>query len=297
MKIISRKDSLFTGGHTACAGCAGVMAVHQALRVLGKDIIIVNSTGCLEIVSSRYPISPWKVPYIHCLFENASSVATGVLETIKQKGNHHTKVVVMAGDGATYDIGIGPLSGMLERGDDVLYICYNNEAYMNTGIQRSSATPLGAATTTSQAGKEVPGKPEVKKDIVAIAAAHGAYAASSSVAYPADYEKKLAKAKDMKGARFITVHSPCVPGWGISESLTVELARKAVETGLCFLYEIENGKVVINYSPEKFKPVEEYLKPQKRFKHLFKPENKKILKEIEDYRNKSWESLKRRAKY
>jgi pyruvate ferredoxin oxidoreductase beta subunit len=237
--------------------------VREALRALGSDIIVVNATGCMEIVSTRYPQSMWLVPYIHSLFENAPAVASGVSAALKAKGNAHTKVVVIAGDGSTYDIGFGSLSGMLERDDDVLYICYNNECYANTGVQRSGATPFAAATTTSPAGKQ-----QWRKNIAFIAAAHGApYVASACISYPKDFENKLKKAVALQGAKYVEVLSPCPIGWRFDSDATVQLGKKAVETGLWSLFEIENGAFRRTLKPQ-LKPVEEYFKMQGRFKGM-----------------------------
>ncbi|MEM3399604.1 MAG: thiamine pyrophosphate-dependent enzyme, partial [Candidatus Micrarchaeia archaeon] len=220
------------------------------------------------------------VPYIHSLFENAPAVASGVVRALRVKGNDHTLVLVVAGDGTTYDIGFGSLSGMLERNEDVLYICYDNEAYMNTGVQRSSATPFGASTTTSQAGKKIPGKQEWKKPIVEIAAAHQIpYAASASIAFYADLRSKLHKAVKIRGARFISIHSSCCIGWGFDSNLAVEVCRLAVETGLWKLFEVENGEFRITREPS-FIPVEEYFKLQRRFKHLTKEQIEKIQQHV-----------------
>lgn len=261
--------NLFAPGHTACAGCGMAITVRNVLEAIGKDIIVVNSTGCLEIVSSAFPRSAFEVPYIHCVFENAPSVAAGISHCLRANGNDHTTVLVLAGDGATYDIGFGALSGMLERNDDVLYICYDNEAYMNTGYQRSSATPLHASTTTSPTGSKIHGKAQIKKPIVDIAAAHKIpYAASGCVSYIEDMKVKVKKAKEMKGARFMSILSPCVPGWGYDPSKTIELGRLAVETGLWKLFEVENGVKKSTFKPKELKPVKEYFKHQKRFKHL-----------------------------
>jgi pyruvate ferredoxin oxidoreductase beta subunit len=277
MQLVTKDTSLFAPGHTACAGCGGVLAIHQTLRVLGSDIIVVNATSCMEIVSSRYPYSSWRVPYIHGNFENASSIATGVVTQLRVNGNDHTKVVVIAGDGSTYDIGVGPLSGMLERNDDVLYICYDNEAYMNTGIQRSSSTPKFAATTTTQIGSKIHGKQTEKKPIIEIAAAHNIpYAASASIAFAQDYENKLKKAIAINGAKFITVHAPCVPGWDYPSNMTLNMARLAVQTGIWPLYEIVDGKTKLTMVPPQLKPVADYLGTQKRFKHLTADEMKII---------------------
>ena len=277
-------EEYFSPGHTACAGCAMPVVVRHALNVLGKDVIVVNATGCLEIVSSAYPRSPWGVPYIHSLFENSSAIAAGVAASLKSQGNDHTRAVVIAGDGATYDIGFGVFSGMLERNDDVLYICYDNEAYMNTGNQRSGSTPFGAATTTSPAGKVLHGKIEWKKPIAEIIAAHNIpYVATASVGYMADFENKVKKAKDIKGARFILVFSPCVTGWNYDSSKTIELSKLAVDTGLWVLYEIENGDFKLSYKPAQLKPVADYLKFQRRFRHLNEDEMKKIQEHINNY--------------
>jgi pyruvate ferredoxin oxidoreductase beta subunit len=297
MKLVNMENSPFVGGHTGCAGCGSAIGVNMVMRVIGRDVIVVNSTGCLEIISSKYPHSAWRVPYIHCLFENAASVATGISAYLRGAGNNHTQVVVLAGDGATYDIGFGCLSGMLERNDDVLYICYDNEAYQNTGYQRSSSTPFGAWTSTSQIGNILKGKQENKKPIVDIAAAHNIpYSASASIGFPADLEVKVEKARKIKGARFMSVHCPCVPGWGFASNQTVTMAKLAVETGMWPLYEVENGKLKVNYKSGRLKPVSEYLKYQKRYKHLLKPENRHLLKKLEGIIKDNWERLLRREK-
>jgi pyruvate ferredoxin oxidoreductase beta subunit len=260
------------------------IVVRHALNVLGKDVIVVNATGCLEIVSSAYPRSSWGVPYIHSLFENSAAIAAGVAASLKVQGNDHTKAVVLAGDGSTYDIGFGVFSGMLERNDDVLYICYDNEAYMNTGNQRSGSTPFGAATTTSPPGKVLHGKLQWKKPIAEIIAAHNIpYVATASVGYMADFENKVKKAKEIKGARFILVFSPCVTGWNYDSSKTIELSKLAVDSGLWVLYEIENGNFKLSYKPAQLKPVADYLKFQRRFKHLNEEEMKKIQEHIDKY--------------
>lgn len=447
----------FVPGHTACAGCGCAIAMRQIVNALGKDIIIVNATGCMEIVSSCYPRSAWNVPYIHVLFENVPAVASGIVNALRAKGNDHTTVVCVGGDGATYDIGFGSLSGMLERNEDVLYICYDNEAYMNclsgstlvhteeglkkiteikvgenvyafdqknhkpvlkkctgvfdngekpifevetlhhnikatgnhpfltvqrngrgeeaglkwrmleqlkegdevivlkkmegqqsrmlniekypsqykhqnflvgndwfevekirrikpagveqtwdlrvdgehnfiadgivvhnTGIQRSSSTPLHASTTTSQAGSVVHGKTQWKKPIVEIVAAHRIpYAASTSISFFADVEKKLKKAQAIRGSRFVAIHASCNPGWRHEADLTYDVCKLAVETGMWKLCEYENNEFKLNYKPAKLKPVEEYLKLQGRFKHLTKEEIEEIQKHIEE----EWKKL------
>ncbi len=281
-------DEYFSSGHSACAGCAMPLVVRHALKIIGKDVVVVNATSCLEIVSSAFPRSAWGVPYIHSLFENSAAIAAGVSASLKAQGNDHTKVVVISGDGSTYDIGFGVLSGMLERNDDVLYICYDNEAYMNTGVQRSGSTPFGAATTTSPAGSVLHGKQQWKKPIAEIIAAHKIpYVATASIGYLNDFKNKVKKAKDIKGARFILVLSPCVPGWNMDSSKTIEMAKLAVDTGIWPLYEIEDGKRTVSYKPAQFKPVADYLKAQKRFKHLNEEETKKIQEMVDT----SWTEL------
>ncbi|MCD6227410.1 pyruvate synthase subunit beta [Candidatus Micrarchaeota archaeon] len=278
-----REDDLFVSGHTACAGCGAAIIIRTVMRALGKDTIIVNATSCSEIFSSCYPTSAWKVPYIHVTFENAAAVATGIAKALEAKGNDHTTVVVIAGDGATYDIGFGIMSGVMERNENVLYICYDNEAYMNTGIQRSGATPYKAWTTTSQVGTVRQGKQEWKKNLTEIARAHNIpYIATSTAGHLIDLTKKVEKAKKIKGFRLINVLSPCVAGWKYPPNLTVKLAQLAVDTGLWKMYEVENGKETINMQP-KFTPVEEYFKPQKRFKHLTKEDIEDIQNKVNDY--------------
>ena len=282
--MFSRDDDILGSGHTACAGCGATIIIRTVTREMGKDIIVVNATSCSEIFTSSYPWSAWKVPYIHVTFENAAAVATGVARALEVQGNNHTQVVVIAGDGCTYDIGLGILSGALERNENILYICYDNEAYENTGVQRSSATPYKAWTTTSQVGEKIQGKKEPKKNIVEIVRAHNIpYVANASVGYLMDLQNKVRKAKAIKGARFINVLSSCVPGWKYEPSLSVELAKLAVDSGMWKLYEVENGKETVNVQPS-FVPVEEYLKKQGRFKHLTDAD----IKEIQGIVNKQW---------
>ncbi len=264
----------FGPGHGACPGCGFPIAIRGAIEALDGKVIAVNSTGCLEIVSSMYGRNTWGVPYIHSLFENAGAVAAGIETALKAlKRDKEAHVVVFAGDGATFDIGIGTLSGMMDRDHNVIYICYDNEAYQNTGNQQSMATPPGARTTTTPVGKLQPGKIGKKKDMVSVAVAHGIpYAASASIAYPKDFQRKVKRAAEFEGAKYIQVHAPCVTGWGIDGKLTVEVARLAVETGLYPLVEYEHGKLVRVRKLKQRKPVEEYLKIQRRFRHLFKHE-------------------------
>jgi pyruvate ferredoxin oxidoreductase beta subunit len=225
----------------------------------------------MEINSSQYPNSAWRVPYIHSLFENAASVASGISAALRAKGNDHTTVVVIAGDGATYDIGFGALSGMFERNDDVLYVCYDNELYANTGVQKSGATPFGAATNTTQVGSVHRGKEGERKQLVEIAAAHGVpYAAQTNIAFIHDVRAKVKKAQGMRGARLVNIFAPCALGAGFDGSQSIKIARLAAQTRMCPMFEVENGeyKLSVNVAPAQKRPVEEYLCLQHRFKHL-----------------------------
>ena len=273
MTMQTEVKELHAPGHRACPGCGCAMAVKTILRETGPNVIVVSPTGCLETFTSPIRGSSWEVPWIHSLFENAPAIATGVLAALKARGNPEgTRVVAIGGDGGTYDIGMGSLSGMFERKDDILYICYDNEAYMNTGIQGSSATPYGAGTTTTPVTGSSFGKSVGKKDLVAIALAHDVpYVATASIAYPADLKKKVRKGMEVEGPAFIQMLTPCNVGWGYEPEETVELARKAIETGLFPIVEFEKGQLV---SVKKIKPVpvEQYLRPQKRYQHLFKGE-------------------------
>jgi pyruvate ferredoxin oxidoreductase beta subunit len=268
--MIKQEKQLFAPGHRACPGCSASIVARMTLKATGHNVIVVSATGCLETFTSPMDLSCWETPWIHSLFENAPAIASGVQASLKAKGNpNNTKVVVIAGDGGTYDIGIGSLSGMFERQDDVVYICYDNEAYMNTGVQRSGATPYAASTTTTPVGEYSYGKVEQKKNMIQIVLAHGvSYVATASIAYPKDFEDKVKKALNTKGPSYIHVLSPCNIGWGFEPSLTVEVAKIAVETGLYPLYEYVNGELAGAKKITKVKPVEEFLKHQKRFKHL-----------------------------
>ncbi len=271
MAEIKKERELFSAGHRACGGCGPALAARLLLKATGENVIIVASTGCMEVFSTPYPETAWEVPWIHSLFENAAAVASGIEASLKKQGRSE-KVVCIAGDGATFDIGVLCISGAFERGHDITYICYDNEAYMNTGIQRSGATPYGASTTTSPAGACTPGgNPLPKKDMPAILVAHGApYVATASVAYPMDFMKKVERAINTPGPCYIQVHTPCCTGWGFEASETLAMGKLAVETGLWVNYEIVNGGVE-KVRKVRRKPVEEYLAKQKRFRHLFRP--------------------------
>jgi len=280
-----REDELLASGHRTCAGCGSIIAIRQAMRVIGDDVIVCQATGCMEVTTTPYPETSWKVPWIHSLFENPTAVASGISAALKKQGKD-TKVVSFGGDGSTYDIGFGSLSGMLERNEDVLYICTDNEAYMNTGVQRSGGTPRYASTTTSPPGKVSKGKIQFKKPIVDIAAAHHIpYVAQASIGYHIDFRDKVKKALEYEGSKVIVVLSPCPPGWGADASKTVDISKLAVETGLWPLLEIVEGEKRYTYTPTERKPVEDYLKLQKRFKHL----NPDDIADIQAQVDKYWE--------
>jgi pyruvate ferredoxin oxidoreductase beta subunit len=256
-------------GHRACQGCGEALGARLVLQAAGPDVVVANATGCLEVFSTPWPQSAWRVPWIHSVFENAAAVASGMEAALKAQGRQ-SKVLAFGGDGGTFDIGFQAVSGMLERNHNVLYVCYDNEAYMNTGIQRSSSTPHAARTTTSPPGKARMGKRHLKKDVLSIIAAHHIpYAASTSVAYPADLRKKVRRAIDIEGPTFLLVHSPCPLGWGHDGALTIEVARLAVQTGIFPIIEIERGEVTEVMPLRHPKPVVDYLQLQGRFKHLF----------------------------
>ncbi|HAV10417.1 MAG TPA: pyruvate synthase subunit beta [Dehalococcoidia bacterium] len=261
-------------GHRACLGCGEVLAVRLVGKALGRNVIIVSATGCMEIISSQYPFTSWEVPWIHTLFENTSAVASGIeagIRALTRKGeyNEKTKVVAMGGDGATSDIGIQALSGALERRHNFIYICYDNEAYMNTGVQRSSATPYGASTTTSPASKITIGQTTWKKNMPAIAAAHDIpYVATACASYPFDLMNKIQKAVNVEGPSYIHILSVCPTGWRSSTDSVIEMGKLAVRTGIFPLYEIEDGRYKLNIDINKLHPVEDYLKQQGRFRHL-----------------------------
>ncbi|MDN7025372.1 pyruvate synthase subunit beta [Methanoculleus sp. FWC-SCC1] len=264
---------LFESGHRACGGCGPALAARLLLNATGENAIVVASTGCMEVFSTPYPETAWKVPWIHSLFENAAAVASGIEASLKRQGRSE-KVLCVCGDGATFDIGVLCISGAFERGHDITYICYDNEAYMNTGIQRSGATPYDASTTTSPAGACSTGNQRPKKDMPAILAAHGApYVATASISYPQDFMKKVEKALNTPGPCYIQVHAPCCTGWGFEAGETLNIGKLAIETGMWVNFEMENGEVT-KVKKVKRKPVEEYLSRQKRFRHLFKPQRR-----------------------
>ncbi len=276
--------TLFNSGHTACAGCGQSLAARLVIDAAGPNTIVVNNTGCLEVFSTKYPESSWGVPWIHSLFENAPAVASGVEAAMIHLGKKDgINIIAQGGDGSTGDIGLQALSGMLERGHDILYVCYDNEAYMNTGVQRSGLTPSFTNTTTSPTGALSCGNPRPKKPVPEIANAHGIpYVATASAGIPQDVTRKVKKALSIKGPKYIQIHVPCPLGWRHESGATYAVGKLAVETGLYPLIEYENGVLaaVRKITP---KPVEEYLKVQGRFKHLLNmPEEIKKIQAIAD---------------
>ena len=264
-------------GHRACQGCGEVLAMRLIHKELGRNTIVCSATGCMEIISSSYPDTAWGVPWLHVAFENAGAVASGVesaYKAMRRKGKFDpgkkVTFVGMGGDGATADIGLQSLSGALERGHDFIYVCYDNEAYMNTGIQRSSSTPLGAATTTSPAGKKSIGQQTWKKNVTMIAAAHGIpYAATACPSYPFDLMEKVRRAMETPGPAYLHVYSCCPTGWRSASDLAIELGRLATQSAAFPVYEVYEGhRVKVNIKPEKLRPLKDYLKPQGRFRHL-----------------------------
>ncbi len=296
------EEDLFCSGHRACPGCGAALACKFVTEATGPDTIMAMPTGCMEVTSTPFPESAWGISWIHNVFENSAAVAAGVesaYNSFKRRGKDEymdyddVNFVVLAGDGATFDIGIRSLSGMMERGHDVLYICYDNEAYMNTGIQRSGSTPMGASTTTSPAGEESHGEDIHKKDMPRIAAAHGLeYVATSNIAYPEDFKGKIEKALEFEGPKYLQVFSPCPRGWRSDARNVVKIGRLATETAVYPVYEMENGEITDVMKIKDRKPVEEYLKLQGRFQHLFEKEGgEEVIEEIQRVADQNAERL------
>jgi pyruvate ferredoxin oxidoreductase beta subunit len=277
------KTENFTSGHRACQGCAEALAVRLVLKALGRDTIVAMSTGCMEIISSPLPLTSWKVPWIHNAFENSAAVISGCesgMKAMMRKGKLPAKkinFVGMGGDGATADIGIGALSGALERGHDMIYVCYDNEAYMNTGIQRSSSTPFGASTTTTPAGKASMGQHTQKKNMATIAVAHNIpYVATACSSFPFDLMEKVERASKIVGPAYVHILSVCPTGWRIQPNEAIKYGRLAVDACVFPLYEVVNGKYRLTYQPQRVIPVKDYLGGQGRFRHLTDKEIEQI---------------------
>jgi len=304
LKELTHRDDRLAGGHRLCAGCGASIAVRQVLLGAGEDPVVVGcATGCLEVSTTIYPYSSWRTPFIHNAFENSSATISGVeaaFNGLRRAGkidpDKKVRFVAFGGDGGTYDIGLQALSGAMERGHDMVYVCYDNGAYMNTGIQRSSATPKGAWATTSEVGAAQAGKRQIRKDLTAIIAAHGVpYAAQASVSHWKDLTTKAEKAFNTPGPAFLNVFAPCPRGWRIPSSMTVEIAKLAVQTGFWPVYEVEDGVWRQTVKVANKKPIEEFLKPQGRFKHLFAPGNEALLAEIQADVDRAYEGVLKRC--
>jgi pyruvate ferredoxin oxidoreductase beta subunit len=310
LKELSKKEERLASGHRLCAGCAEPIIVRQILLAIDEPVVIANATGCLEVATTIYPYTSWKVPWIHSAFENAAATISGVeaaYRVLKRKGTVKDTIrfIAFAGDGGTYDIGIQSLSGAAERGHDFLYVCLNNEAYMNTGIQRSSATPKGAVTTTSPCGDEIPGKKEYSKDLTGIMAAHKIpYVAQVSPGYHIDLMEKVQRAMSHYGPKFINAIAVCPRGWRAENDKAITNSKLAVDTCIWPLYEVEErewrltsaSKSIAEGKKEK-KPVDEYFKQQARFKHLFGDKFADLLPEIQEKTDQDWEELKKNCGY
>lgn len=300
------KEKRFLSGHSLCQGCGIPIAVRTILNSITTPVIVINATGCLEVATTRYPNSAWGVAWLHVAFENAAAAASGVeaaYKSLVKKGkmpeDEPVTFVVFAGDGGTYDIGLQALSGALERGHRFLYVCYDNEAYMNTGIQRSGATPFGASTTTSPAGKKSIGKAQQRKDLTAIAAAHHIpYVAQASISHWYDLSEKAKKASETEGPSFINVLSTCQLGWRHKPREAVSIARLAVDTNFWPLFEIVRGRYRLTHIPPSKVPMETWLQLQGRFNHLFNDTNKgQLLEDIQKHVDEEWELLLDRCEH
>jgi len=298
LKELCKKEEKVTGGHRLCAGCGAGVIARQVLSAVDGPVIVTCATGCLEVSTTIFPYTAWKTPFLHSAFENAAATCSGVesaYRSLKKQGKvkEDIRFITFGGDGGTYDIGIQSLSGAMERRHRMLYICYNNEAYMNTGIQRSGATPRGAQTTTAPTGKvKTGGKEQMRKDLTAIMVAHDIpYVAQTIAGNWNDLITKVQKALAVDGPSFINVLQPCRLGWGYKPEETLALGRLAVETCMWPIFEVVHGEYKISQKPKEKKPLVEFLKPQSRFKHLFRPENAELLASLQAEVDARWERL------
>lgn len=297
LKELSKKEDLLCHGHRMCSGCGAPILVKMILMASEHPLIAANATGCLEVSTCISEYTAWKIPWIHTAFENAAATLSGVetmYRALKKRGkiDKTIKFIAFGGDGGTYDIGFQSLSGAMERGHDMVYVCYDNGAYMNTGIQRSSATPRGADTTTSPAGSVIPGKTQQRKDLTRIMAAHNIpFAAQASPSNWRDLMNKARKAINIDGPAFLNVLSPCNRGWRSQTNDAIALSRLAVDTCYWPLYEVDNGVLKVNYKPKEKKPVSDFLKPQGRFKHMFAAGNEHLIANLQKDIDREWERL------
>jgi pyruvate ferredoxin oxidoreductase beta subunit len=300
--LVRREDGTppLRGGHSLCQGCGIPMVVRTVLDSIEGPKVVVSATGCLEVATTRYPTTAWNVPWLHVAFENAAAAASGVetaYRALRRRGglpqDEELTIVAFAGDGGTYDIGLQALSGALERGHRFVFVCYDNQAYMNTGVQRSGATPFGAATTTSPAGASALGKVQKRKDMTAIAAAHGVPYVAQAAAGPhwQDLSAKAARAAAADGPAFLNVLADCPLGWGHEPQLSPGIVDTAVESCIWPLFEVDEGTWRLTYRPERKVPVEDWLRAQKRFDHLFRPGAEATLAEIQERVDEEWAAL------
>ena len=297
LKQLSTRKDLLSGGHRACAGCAGSIVMRQVLLAAGENTVASCSTGCMEVATTIYPYTAWRIPFIHNAFENSAATMSGIetaYRSMKKRGlmDKEVNFIAFGGDGGTYDIGFQSLSGAMERGHNMLYVCYDNQAYMNTGIQRSSSTPKGAATSTSPAGSVIPGKQEFRKDLTACIIAHDIpYVAQASPSNWNDLITKIEKALSIDGPAFMNIIAPCHRGWRYEMPETIDIARLAIETCFWPLFEVENGEWRLNYKPKEKLPLKNWLEKQGRFRHLFRPENEYIIDELQAAVDRRWDQL------
>jgi len=298
LRELAKEDLFLSSGHRMCAGCVAPVVVRMmSMAARGRNVVVGNATGCLEVATTIYPYTAWKCSWIHNAFENAAATISGVeaaYKALKRKGKVEDdyKFIAFGGDGGTYDIGLQSLSGAMERGHDIVYVCYDNGAYMNTGIQRSGATPKFADTTTSPAGKVVPGKTQWRKDLTAIMVAHNIpYAAQVAPSHWRDFVTKAEKAIDVDGPAFINALAPCPRGWRYDTADGIEMCRLAVDTCIWPLYEVENGVWKLTYKPKEKRPVADFLKAQGRFRHL----TDDMIQEFQEQVDRDWEALLKRC--
>ena len=299
LKELAAKEELLVGGHTSCPGCGYPALIRLALLTAKDPVVVGAATGCMEVNTTIFPYTSWKVPFIHNAFENSAATVSGVEAaycSLKKQGklpvDKKINFIAFGGDGGTYDIGLQSLSGAMERGHDMLYICYDNGAYMNTGIQRSSATPKYASTTTAPAGKVKPGKEQFRKNLTEVMVSHGIpYVAQTISGNWRDFTMKVEKALNIGGPTFINVLTVCPLGWGTKSEDGPKLTQIAADTNYWPIYEVTDGEYKINYQPKERKPITDWLKPQVRFKHLFAPGNESLLEELQLDVDKKWQQL------
>ena len=300
LKELAKREDLMSGGHRACAGCLPMTAMRQILLTAGPGTVCGCATGCVEVVTTIFPYTSWRTPFIHNAFENSAATVSGVeaaYRSLRKQGkiDKDMRFIAFGGDGGTYDIGLQSLSGAMERGHRMLYVCYDNEAYMNTGIQRSGGTPKGTQTSTTPVGKVVQGKTQFPKALTDIMIAHNIpYAAQATPGYPKDLTDKVERALSIDGPSFMNVLAPCPRGWRYEMEESMEISRLAVDTCFWPLYEVEHGRLRITRKPKEKIPVAEWLKKQGRFRHLFKEQNKHIVDEIQKEVDRNWEWLLKR---